>query len=153
MTSYAQFKRTLDHGAVDPSISEHVVDSQLRSAVALEPKLTRYGGAILGDEVGNGKTYIAFAVLTAALLKDDTRGAVILAPTELLEKKWETQFYEYLHKAVRDRTAVVDRDADGFWFGESTSFVAFAVNRRLAKAGEHLEELLEGHVPGCPARR
>ena len=105
MTSYAQFKRTLDHGAVDPSISEHVVDSQLRSAVALEPKLARYGGAILGDEVGNGKTYIAFAVLTAALLKDDTRGAVILAPTELLEKKWETQFYEYLHKAVRDRTA------------------------------------------------
>lgn len=105
MTTVTEFKKLLDQGAVDRSIRDDAVDSQLRSAAALGPGLARFGGAILGDEVGSGKTFVAFAVLTAALLKDETRGAVILVPTTLLETKWERQYREYLHNAVRDRAA------------------------------------------------
>lgn len=95
----------LDHGAVDRSVSADRIEQQLKTAVCLEQRLKRFGGAILGDEVGTGKTFVSFALLAEALTRDPARGAVILVPTELLERKWERQLRSYLATAVRDRSA------------------------------------------------
>jgi hypothetical protein len=47
------------------------------TAAAIRARLDEYGGAIVGDEVGAGKTFVTFALIAEAVLRDDSRGAVI----------------------------------------------------------------------------
>jgi hypothetical protein len=98
-----QFERVLDHGAVDVTIDRALIAAQLATAEALRERLDDYGGVILGDEVGAGKTFVTFALLAQALASDPARGAVIFVPSKLLQTKWCTQLQDYLRAAMRDR--------------------------------------------------
>lgn len=106
--SLARLRRTLVHNAIDPNaVSQATVDLQLATAAALSERLDAYGGVILGDEVGAGKTFVTFAVLADTLLRNPDRGAVIFVPSNPLQRKWEQQAKDYF------RAAVIDREAGG----------------------------------------
>ena len=94
----------VDHGAADETIDRAVIADQLATASALRERLDDYGGVILGDEVGAGKTYVTFALLAEALAKDPRKGAVIFVPSGLLKAKWCNQLQDYLRAAMRNRT-------------------------------------------------
>jgi superfamily II DNA or RNA helicase len=104
MTSVTQLERLLDQNATErAAVSTDVARGQLRTAVAIRERLDQFGGAMLGDEVGAGKTFTTFAVIAQALLREPKKGAVIFVPSELLKRKWERQLKEYLRYAIRDR--------------------------------------------------
>ncbi|MDQ5807529.1 MAG: SNF2-related protein [Actinomycetota bacterium] len=106
MTSVAALEALVEHNATDPErVSAETARRQLATAAALRERLDEYGGAILGDEVGAGKTFVTFALIAEALLRDDTRGAVIFVPREILARKWVAQLREYLEVSVRDADA------------------------------------------------
>lgn len=70
------------------------------------------GGAILGDEVGAGKTFVSFALIADVLLRDPKRGVVIFVPNRLLVNKWTVQLRDYLIASIHDRKvgrALADR--------------------------------------------
>ena len=100
----ARFELVVDHGAADETIDRAVIADQLATAGALRERLDDYGGVILGDEVGAGKTYVTFALLAEALAKDPRKGAVIFVPSGLLKTKWCNQLQDYLRAAMRNRT-------------------------------------------------
>ena len=79
----AAFTTILDHGATDRSVSEAVIARQLATSEALRTRLDEFGGVILGDEVGAGKTYVTFALLAEALSRSPQQGAVVFVPTDL----------------------------------------------------------------------
>jgi len=106
MSSPKVFSRVLDQNATDrAAVQASVADGQLSTAAALRERLDSFGGAMLGDEVGAGKTFTTFAVLAEALLREPGKGAVVFAPSELLKRKWERQLKDYLKVSVRDRDA------------------------------------------------
>jgi superfamily II DNA or RNA helicase len=97
-----RFDRIVDHGATDVTVDRDVIATQLATAAALRERLDDYGGVILGDEVGAGKTYVTFALLAEALANNPRKGAVIFVPSQLLKTKWCDQLQDYLRSAVRD---------------------------------------------------
>jgi superfamily II DNA or RNA helicase len=104
VTSLRTFERRLNQNATDPAaVSGHVARAQLETAAALRERLDSFGGAMLGDEVGAGKTFTTFALLAEALAREPNKGAVIFVPSELLKWKWERQLNDYLDASVRDR--------------------------------------------------
>jgi superfamily II DNA or RNA helicase len=98
-----QFDTILDHGAVDKTIDRGLIAAQLATAEALRARLDDYGGVVLGDEVGAGKTFVTFALLAQALASNLVRGAVIFVPSKLLQTKWCDQLQDYLRAAMYDR--------------------------------------------------
>jgi hypothetical protein len=98
-----RLNEVVNHEAVDETVDRATIRLQLETASALRDRLDASGGVILGDEVGAGKTYIAFALIAQALQKTPDRGVVILVPSSLLLKKWCRQLKEYLRMAVRDQ--------------------------------------------------
>lgn len=99
----ATFTGVLDHGATDRSVSEAVIARQLATADALRSRLDEFGGVILGDEVGAGKTYVTFALLAEALVRCPHQGAVVFVPTDLLKTKWCRQLRDYLLASMVDK--------------------------------------------------
>lgn len=104
----AAFTRILDHGATDRSVSEDVIARQLATSEALRSRLNEFGGVILGDEVGAGKTYVTFALLAEALSRSPEQGAVVFVPTELLKTKWCRQLRDYLLASMHDKRLARD---------------------------------------------
>lgn len=102
------FTNILDHGATDPGVSDAVIDRQVATADALRTRLDEFGGVILGDEVGAGKTYVTFALLAEALSRCPQQGAVVFVPTELLKTKWCRQLRDYLLASMRDKRLARD---------------------------------------------
>jgi len=106
MTSIAALEMLLNQNATDPSaVSGGIGREQLQTACALRERLDDFGGAMLGDEVGAGKTFTTFAVLAEALLREPGKGAIIFVPSELLKRKWERQLKDYLRVSIRDKEA------------------------------------------------
>lgn len=104
--SQERLKKLLYHNATDPNrVTDQVVDLQLATAEALRTRLDAYGGVILGDEVGAGKTFVAFATLADRLLSQPGRGAAVFVPSGPLVHKWSQQMRDYLRAAVRDPEA------------------------------------------------
>lgn len=97
------FTQVLDHGATDRSVSEVVIRRQLATSEALRARLDEFGGVILGDEVGAGKTFVTFALLAEALSRCPHQGAVVFVPTDLLKTKWCRQLRDYLLSAMHDK--------------------------------------------------
>jgi hypothetical protein len=97
-----KFGSGFDHGATDKTVASSVIDGQLATAGALRDRLDVRGGAILGDEVGAGKTFVSFALITELLIRDPDRGVVIFVPTQLLVTKWARQLRDYLLASVTD---------------------------------------------------
>src|SRR5690348_3655013 len=91
-----------DHGAMDPHVDSAVIRGQLATAAALRRRLDERGGAILGDEVGAGKTFVSFALITDLLLRDPGQGVVVFVPTRLLVSKWSRQLRDYLIASIPD---------------------------------------------------
>ena len=104
--SQERLKRLLNHNATDPNrVTNEVVDLQLATADALRTRLDAFGGVILGDEVGAGKTFVAFATLADMLLSQPGRGAAVFVPSGPLVHKWSQQMRDYFRAAVRDPQA------------------------------------------------
>ena len=103
MTGVGDLEALVVHNATDPErVSAETARRQLETAAALRVRLDEYGGAILGDEVGAGKTFVTFALIAEALVRDENRGAVIFVPREILARKWVAQLREYLQVSMRD---------------------------------------------------
>jgi superfamily II DNA or RNA helicase len=101
----SRFSELLEQNATDVErVSSQVAGQQLTTAAALRRLLDEQGGAILGDEVGAGKTYVTFALIAEALIRDPAKGAAIFVPKEILQRKWARQLQEYLRVSVRDRS-------------------------------------------------
>lgn len=98
------FATTFDHAATDPNVDPAVIQTQLATAAALRSRLDARGGAILGDEVGAGKTFVSFALIAELLLREPKRGVVIFVPNRLLVHKWSEQLRDYLIASIPDRT-------------------------------------------------
>lgn len=133
----SSFTEVLDHQATDPGISEQVIHRQLATADALRARLDEFGGVILGDEVGAGKTYVTFALLAEVLSRCPRQGAVVFVPTDLLKTKWCRQLRDYLLSAMHDkrlarklvsRITPVDRS-----FHDDGSLVSSNRGRRAAR--------------------
>jgi superfamily II DNA or RNA helicase len=101
-SSLARLHELLDHGAADHKVDAAIIERQLTTAAALHSRLLEQGGAILGDEVGAGKTYVAMALIVEALAANPDKGAVILVPKPALVDKWKSDLRLYLQAAVRD---------------------------------------------------
>lgn len=101
MTS--SFTDILDHQAADPSIDSVVIRRQLATSDALRSRLDEFGGVILGDEVGAGKTFVTFALLAEAISRSPHQGAVVFVPTDLLKTKWCRQLRNYLLSTMHDK--------------------------------------------------
>src|SRR5262245_5416397 len=99
----AEFTKILNHGETDRSISHTVIGGELATAEALRTRLDEFGGVILGDEVGAGKTYVTFALLADALSRRPQQGAVVFVPTDLLKTKWCRQLRDYLLASMLDK--------------------------------------------------
>jgi phosphate starvation-inducible protein PhoH len=76
-----QLNEVVNHAAVDKTVDRAIIRLQLETASALRDRLDASGGVMLGDEVGAGKTYIAFALIAQALQETPDRGVVILVPS------------------------------------------------------------------------
>jgi hypothetical protein len=94
------FSTDFNHAATDPSVDPRVIDLQLATAFALRERLDERGGAILGDEVGAGKTFVSFALIADLLLREPKRGVVVFVPNRLLVDKWAKQLRDYLIASV-----------------------------------------------------
>ena len=106
------FATGFDHAATDPHVDPAVIQTQLATAAALRRRMDARGGAILGDEVGAGKTFVSFALIADLLLRDPKRGVVIFVPNRLLVNKWTVQLRDYLIASIHDRKvgrALADR--------------------------------------------
>lgn len=99
----SSFTAVLDHGATDPRVGDVVIRRQLASSAALRTRLDEFGGVILGDEVGAGKTFVTFALLAEALSRSPHQGAIVFVPTDLLKTKWCRQLRDYLLAAMHDK--------------------------------------------------
>lgn len=97
------FGAGFDHGATDPKVDQTIIRGQLATAVALRERLDARGGAILGDEVGAGKTFVSFALIADLLLREPTRGVVVFVPNRLLVTKWSSQLRDYLMASIPAR--------------------------------------------------
>lgn len=102
-TKIADLNERFDHGAVDRSVPANEIRRQLRTASVLRDRLDEFGGVILGDEVGSGKTFVTFALLAHFLTTSPRKGAIVLVPTAQLEEKWERQMQTYFRAAIRDK--------------------------------------------------
>ncbi len=97
------FATAFDHAATDPNVDAAVIQTQLATAAALRRRMDARGGAILGDEVGAGKTFVSFALIAELLLREPRRGVVIFVPNRLLVSKWERQLRDYLIASILDK--------------------------------------------------
>jgi superfamily II DNA or RNA helicase len=79
----------------------HRAEEQLRGAVAIHNILRRHRVAYLADEVGMGKTYVALGAL--ALFRHFEPGfrALIIAPRENIQKKWQKELSNFVAYNVR----------------------------------------------------
>ena len=79
----------------------HRAEEQLRGAVAIHNILRKHGVAYLADEVGMGKTYVALGAL--ALFRHFEPGfrALIIAPRENIQKKWQKELSNFVAYNVR----------------------------------------------------
>ncbi len=97
-----RLEAVVDHGAADAEINPAVIRKQLMTAAALAERLEKYGCAILGDEVGTGKTYVALALVVEAIARDPDKGVIVLVPKSPLASKWKAAFELYVKACVKD---------------------------------------------------
>lgn len=85
---------------------------QLEGAVALHHMLETHGVAYLADEVGMGKTYVALGVLALFRHFDPSFRAMVIAPRENIQRKWQKELTNFTAHNVRFSDLRV-RDLDG----------------------------------------
>jgi hypothetical protein len=76
-------------------------DEQLDGSVALYNTLVDHGVAYLADEVGMGKTYVALGVLALLRHYHPTARALVIAPRENIQGKWEGELRNVVQSIVR----------------------------------------------------
>lgn len=96
----AEIEQVVAHGAVDESVAAQLIEGQLLSAAELKVRIEQQGGALLGDEVGAGKTFVAMALIVDALARNPQKGAVVLVPKPALVDKWIADLRLYVQAAV-----------------------------------------------------
>ena len=82
-----------------------MIASQLATASALRERLDEHSGAILGDDVGAGKTYVTFALLAGVGQRSaEGRWDLRTKPTTQDEAVRPATLQDYLRFAMPDRT-------------------------------------------------
>lgn len=76
-------------------------DEQLSGAVAIHNILRKQRVAYLADEVGMGKTYVALGVLALFRHFDPNFRALIIAPRENIQSKWQKELSNFVANNVR----------------------------------------------------
>lgn len=76
-------------------------DEQLRGAVAIHNLLETHGVAVLADEVGMGKTYVALGALALFRHFNPDFRVLVLAPRENIQEKWTKELRNFVASNVR----------------------------------------------------
>ena len=111
-------KHVLPHSvdlAGSKRVSAHAAQRQRVTAEEVLRRFESQPGVVLADEVGMGKTFVAFAVATGVIAT--TRGehgpVVVVVPAHML-RKWQDDWQKYLQHCVTDaelKTVLKDRAA------------------------------------------
>lgn len=78
------------------SIDKESADLQTKTCTKLVSMLEESPGVILGDDVGMGKTYIAFATAIYYLSKYPRKPVIIVTPNWLLNNKWYNDIRNFI---------------------------------------------------------
>lgn len=78
------------------SIDKESSDLQTKTCARLVTMLNESPGVILGDDVGMGKTYIAFATAVYYLSKYPRKPVIIVTPNWLLNNKWYNDIRNFI---------------------------------------------------------
>jgi len=88
-------------------VSDRDAERQERGARELLERLARQPGAILADEVGMGKTFVALAVAASILIDREDAGPVVVMTPPSLRNKWPKDWdvfrRECMPQALRER--------------------------------------------------
>ena len=98
MISLETARQLLDFGG---RIGAQAAEEQLHGAVALHNILEKYRVAYLADEVGMGKTYVALGSLALFRHYDPSFRALVVAPRENIQKKWQKEWFNFVGNNVR----------------------------------------------------
>ncbi len=79
----------------------HRAEEQLRGAVAIHNILRKHRIAYLADEVGMGKTYVALGALALFRHFQPDFRALIIAPRENIQRKWQKELTNFAAHNVR----------------------------------------------------
>lgn len=80
------------------SIDAKTADLQSKACMRIIEMLEDLPGIILGDDVGMGKTYIAFSTAVWYLHKNPKKQVVIITPSWLLNEKWFNDIRNFIEK-------------------------------------------------------
>ena len=78
------------------SIDKESAGLQTRTCSKLASMLEKSPGVILGDDVGMGKTYIAFATAVYYLSKYPRKPVIIVTPNWMLNNKWYNDIRNFI---------------------------------------------------------
>ncbi len=99
MIDLAAARQLLNFGA---SIGQgRRAEEQLEGAVAIHNILERQNVAYLADEVGMGKTYVAFGAMALFRHFDPEFRVLVIAPRENIQMKWMKELGNFCSNNVR----------------------------------------------------
>lgn len=85
------------------SIDKESADLQTKTCAKLVSMLDESPGVILGDDVGMGKTYIAFATAVYYLKKYPRKPVIIVTPNWLLNNKWYNDIRNFIEVNLNEK--------------------------------------------------
>lgn len=83
------------------SIDTKTAELQTQTCSQMIRMLHKVPGIILGDDVGMGKTYIAFGTAVWFLAHHPNKPVVIITPSWLLNEKWHNDIRNFIEKNLR----------------------------------------------------
>lgn len=93
------------------SVNKITADLQTKTCAALITMLQKVPGAILGDDVGMGKTYVAFSTAVYYLSKYPNKKIIIITPGWMLNKKWFTDIRNFIAQNLNKKALkLVEKD-------------------------------------------
>lgn len=98
MIDISAAEQLLDLGA---RIGEERARSQLEGAVAIHNVLEKHNVAVLADEVGMGKTYVALGALALFRHFNPRFRVLVLAPRANIQEKWTKELRNFVRANVR----------------------------------------------------
>ena len=92
----------IDYSGGDAAL-ENLAEIQINGAVAIQNMIadTDIGFAYLADEVGMGKTYIAFGVVAMLRYFNPMLRVLYICPSRNVQEKWEREYKSFIRHNVR----------------------------------------------------
>ncbi|MFS1516407.1 helicase-related protein [Bacillus sp. SCS-151] len=114
------------------SIDRNTAALQMKTCIQMIDMLKKVPGIILGDDVGMGKTYIAFSTAVWFLVNNPNKPIVIITPSWLLNAKWHNDIRNIIernlyfdHVELSESDVVMIQERNGTYMNQ----IAVAANK------------------------